>query len=82
DMGLMAQFADRVAVMRAGVIVEQEDVKDLFARPAHPYTRLLMNSLPSLDRREPVPAPAGVAPTIPPVGPGGPPRPTPMETPG
>jgi ABC-type dipeptide/oligopeptide/nickel transport system ATPase component len=80
DMGLMAQFADRVAVMRAGVIVEQNDVKALFARPTHPYTRLLMNSLPSLDQREPVPAPAGQATVIPSTATGAqPPRPASME---
>jgi ABC-type dipeptide/oligopeptide/nickel transport system ATPase component len=52
DMGLMAQFADRVAVMRAGQIVELNDVREIFARPQHPYTRLLMESLPSLDQRD------------------------------
>ena len=51
DMGLMAQFADRVAVMRAGRLVEVNDVREIFARPEHPYTRLLMDSLPTLDRR-------------------------------
>jgi peptide/nickel transport system ATP-binding protein len=52
DMGLMAQFAQRVAVMRAGQIVEINGVREIFARPQHPYTKLLMESLPSLDRRE------------------------------
>jgi peptide/nickel transport system ATP-binding protein len=51
DMGLMAQFAQRVAVMRGGQLVEVADVKDLFARPQHPYTRLLLESLPSLHHR-------------------------------
>jgi ABC-type dipeptide/oligopeptide/nickel transport system ATPase component len=51
DMGLMAQFAQRVAVMRAGQLVEVGDVRDIFARPQHPYTRLLMESLPSLHGR-------------------------------
>jgi peptide/nickel transport system ATP-binding protein len=51
DMGLMAQFAQRVAVMRSGQIVEVAPVKDLFARPQHPYTRQLMQSLPSLHER-------------------------------
>lgn len=54
DMGLMAQFAQRVAVMRAGQLVEVNSVAEIFARPQHPYTRLLMESLPSLDRREPL----------------------------
>lgn len=52
DMGLMAQFTDRVAVMRAGRLLEVGGVRDIFARPQHPYTRLLMDSLPSLDRKE------------------------------
>ena len=51
DMGLMAQFAQRVAVMRAGRLVEVNGVEEIFARPQHPYTRLLMESLPSFDRR-------------------------------
>jgi peptide/nickel transport system ATP-binding protein len=49
DMGLMAQFAQRVAVMKSGRIVELGEVREIFARPSHPYTRLLMHSLPSLD---------------------------------
>jgi ABC-type dipeptide/oligopeptide/nickel transport system ATPase component len=52
DMGLMAQFAQRVAVMRYGHVLEENDVYSIFANPQHPYTRLLMESLPSLDRRE------------------------------
>ncbi|HET9661193.1 MAG TPA: ABC transporter ATP-binding protein [Thermomicrobiales bacterium] len=52
DMGLMAQFAQRVAVMRYGHILEENDVYSIFADPQHPYTRLLMESLPSLDHRE------------------------------
>jgi ABC-type dipeptide/oligopeptide/nickel transport system ATPase component len=52
DMGLMAQFAQRVAVMRYGHVLEENDVYSIFAHPQHPYTRLLMESLPSLDRRE------------------------------
>jgi peptide/nickel transport system ATP-binding protein len=52
DMGLMAQFAQRVAVMRYGHILEENSVEEIFANPQHPYTRLLMDSLPSLDHRE------------------------------
>ena len=54
DMGLMAQFAQRVAVMRAGQLVEVDGVEEIFARPKHPYTRLLMDSLPSFDHRHSV----------------------------
>ena len=52
DMGLMAQFAQRVAVMRHGHILEENGVHEIFAHPQHAYTRLLMESLPSLDHRE------------------------------
>ena len=62
DMGLMAQFADRVAVMRSGQLVEVNGVKEIFAQPKHPYTRLLLESLPSLERREAVLAPVGAVP--------------------
>jgi len=50
DMGLMAQFAQRVAVMRAGRLVEVNGVNEIFARPQHPYTRLLLESLPPFER--------------------------------
>ncbi len=53
DMGLMAQFAERVAVMRNGKILEIGAIRDVFARPEHPYTRLLMDSLPRLRSRVP-----------------------------
>jgi peptide/nickel transport system ATP-binding protein len=51
DMGLMAQFAERIAVMRDGQLVEVGAVRDIFARPQHAYTRLLMESIPSLRKR-------------------------------
>jgi len=50
DLGVVARLAHRVAVMYAGYIVEIASVDDLYARPAHPYTRGLLNSLPRLDR--------------------------------
>ena len=53
DMGLMAQFADRIGVMYAGELVELSAVKDIFAQPLHPYTKLLISSLPTLeDKRD------------------------------
>ncbi len=52
DMGLMAHFAQRVAVMRGGRLLEVNGVKEIFAHPNHPYTRLLMDSLPSFDRED------------------------------
>jgi oligopeptide/dipeptide ABC transporter ATP-binding protein len=49
NMGVVAEMADRVIVMYAGKIVEQAPVNELFARPVHPYTRGLLDSIPSLD---------------------------------
>lgn len=51
DLGVAARVCDRVAVMYCGRIVEEAAVRDLFDRPAHPYTRGLIGSLPKLDRR-------------------------------
>ncbi|MBK1657013.1 ABC transporter ATP-binding protein [Paracraurococcus ruber] len=49
NLGVVAQIADRVAVMYAGEIVEQGPVAEIFARPLHPYTRALLAALPRLD---------------------------------
>ena len=46
NLGVIAGMADRVAVMYAGRIVEEADVRTLFREPAHPYTRGLMRSMP------------------------------------
>ncbi|QPM92268.1 ABC transporter ATP-binding protein [Pseudooceanicola algae] len=46
DLGLVARFADRVAVMYAGRVVETAPVQQLFERPCHPYTRALINCIP------------------------------------
>jgi oligopeptide/dipeptide ABC transporter ATP-binding protein len=46
DLGVIAETADRVAVMYAGRIVEQGTVRDIFRRPGHPYTRGLLASMP------------------------------------
>ena len=48
DLGVVAEFCERVIVMYTGRIVEEAPVRDLFASPAHPYTRGLLKSLPSL----------------------------------
>jgi oligopeptide/dipeptide ABC transporter ATP-binding protein len=50
DLGVIAEMADRVAVMYAGQIVEQAEVNELFEHPLHPYTRGLMASIPVLGR--------------------------------
>src|SRR5687768_8935036 len=46
DLGVVAEMADRVAVMRAGQIVEEAPVQELFTSPAHPYTRELLAATP------------------------------------
>ncbi|MBM3522530.1 MAG: ABC transporter ATP-binding protein [Alphaproteobacteria bacterium] len=51
DLGLVAQFCDRVYVMYAGQIVEEAPVARLFAAPRHPYTRALLRSTLPVDRR-------------------------------
>jgi len=51
DLGVVANVADRVAVMYAGRIVEEGGVNDVFYAPAHPYTWALMSSMPDLDTK-------------------------------
>ncbi len=49
DLGVVAEIADRVAVMYAGQIVEHAPVKELFRNPQHPYTRALLETLPKVE---------------------------------
>jgi oligopeptide/dipeptide ABC transporter ATP-binding protein len=49
DLGVVADVADRIALMYAGGMVEQAPVYDIYARPAHPYTKGLLQSIPRLD---------------------------------
>jgi peptide/nickel transport system ATP-binding protein len=51
DMGLVAQFADTIGVMYAGKLVEVGPVEEVFSAPKHPYTKLLIRSLPSLQEK-------------------------------
>jgi peptide/nickel transport system ATP-binding protein len=53
DMGVIAETADRVAVMYAGRIVEIGPVREVLQRPRHPYTRGLMGAIPTLDAHAP-----------------------------
>ena len=52
DLGVVAEMADRVAVMYAGEIVEEASVYDLFQKPSHPYTIGLLGSLPSINEQK------------------------------
>jgi oligopeptide/dipeptide ABC transporter ATP-binding protein len=52
DLGVVAEMAERVAVMYAGEIVEQTDVNTLFDEPLHPYTQGLIGSIPILGERK------------------------------
>jgi peptide/nickel transport system ATP-binding protein len=61
DLAVIAETCERLLVMYAGELVEQGSVQELFAQPAHPYTRGLLASLPRLGS----PAPRGALPTIP-----------------
>jgi oligopeptide/dipeptide ABC transporter ATP-binding protein len=57
NLGVVAQIADRVAVMYAGEVVEEAPVREIFARPLHPYTHALLQAMPRADRDN-----AGLAP--------------------
>jgi len=72
-MGVVAETAQRVAVMYAGKVVEQAPVVDLFTRPRHPYTQGLIGSIPHLDRvgrKTRLDAIPGVVPSLVDPGPG------------
>ena len=70
DLGVVANMADRVAVMYAGKIVEYGTVEDVFYEAAHPYTWALLSSMPDLDTNEKLEAIPGTPPNMiyPPVG--------------
>ncbi|THV15752.1 ABC transporter ATP-binding protein [Rhizobium rhizophilum] len=71
DMGVVAEMADRVAIMKSGEIVEQGTAIDIFARPADPYTRQLLAAVPRLGALAGTDAPPRVttapAPTLAPI---------------
>jgi oligopeptide/dipeptide ABC transporter ATP-binding protein len=65
DLGVVAEMADRVAVMYAGQIVEETDVRALFQQPLHPYTQGLIGSIPILgDLKERLETIPGVVPSL------------------
>lgn len=64
DLGVVANMADRVAVMYAGKIVEIGTANDIFYAPAHPYTWALLSSMPDLDTKEKLEAIPGTPPNM------------------
>lgn len=52
DLGIVAKMCDKVAVMYAGKIVEQQSVRGLFYNPQHPYTQALLDAIPKLGSKE------------------------------
>jgi peptide/nickel transport system ATP-binding protein len=70
DMGLMAQFVNRVGVMYGGKLVEVGPVRGIFKDPQHPYTQLLIKSLPNLETKEDFRGIPGLTPSLlaPPTG--------------
>ena len=70
DLGVVANMADRIAVMYAGKIVEYGTSEDVFYHPAHPYTWALLASIPDLNSKEKLEAIPGTPPNMiyPPVG--------------
>ena len=64
DIGLMAQFVDRLGIMYAGRLVEVAPIRDIITAPRHPYTRMLIESLPSLERKGELRGIPGLAPVL------------------
>ena len=64
DMGLMAQFVDRLGIMYAGRLVEVAPIGDIITAPRHPYTRALIDSLPSLEQKGGLRGIPGLAPLL------------------
>jgi peptide/nickel transport system ATP-binding protein len=64
DMGLMAQFVDKVAVMYTGRIVELSTVREMFTAPKHPYAQALISSLPNLENKGVFQGIPGLAPSL------------------
>ncbi len=64
DLGVVANMADKIAVMYAGKIVETGTAEDIFYSPAHPYTWALLSSMPDLDTNEKLEAIPGTPPNM------------------
>ncbi len=71
DMGVVADVADRISVMYAGRVVEAAPVADIYARPSHPYTKALLESIPRVDLKgQKLAAIAGLPPALTDIPPG------------
>ncbi|HEV2098582.1 MAG TPA: ABC transporter ATP-binding protein [Stellaceae bacterium] len=64
DLGLMAQFVDRLGIMYAGRLVEVGPIRDIVTAARHPYTRMLIDSLPSLEHKGGLRGIPGLAPVL------------------
>lgn len=64
NLGIVAKMCDKLAVMYAGRIVEQGDVKEIFRNPQHPYTKALLGSIPKIGSKEPLFAIPGQPPNL------------------
>ena len=64
DFGVVAEIADRVAVMKDGMIVETGTTRDVLARPQHPYTRMLIAAVPGVTPKQQRPAIGATAPVV------------------
>jgi peptide/nickel transport system ATP-binding protein len=64
DMGLMAQTVDRLCVMYAGRMAELSPIRETLIAPQHPYTRLLIESLPAVNKKKPLRGIPGLAPQL------------------
>lgn len=64
DMGLMAQFVDKVAVMYTGHLMEVSPVREMFTNPLHPYAQALISSLPNLENKGVFRGIPGIAPSL------------------
>ncbi len=64
DMGLIAQFAHKIGVMYAGKLVEMGPVRQIIGSPLHPYTKLLISSLPTLEKKRTLTGIPGLPPAL------------------
>ncbi|MCB0080909.1 MAG: ABC transporter ATP-binding protein, partial [Caldilineaceae bacterium] len=64
DIGLMVQFVDRLIIMYAGKIAEIGTIEEIFSAPKHPYTQMLISSLPTLETKGVFKGIPGIAPSL------------------